>query len=171
MPVFYCIPSERKPFSVTGNGRPESFHDEFRQRDQRRQKRTAEGENGGAPITPSTAELEADRGPWTTYKRPRLQSEKDPFSESQINFPHIYQAKNNTEQRKKMLHKSQTTWCYCSKLKNSACYLIGTSEVIIGLQGPSEAGEVENTQSLKRAAALVQGGLLLRPGKGTTKAL
>lgn len=69
MPVFYCIPSAgekqqtRKPFSVTGNGRPELLHDEFRQRNQHRQKNIAEGENGTHLQSPNAAELEAGRGP------------------------------------------------------------------------------------------------------------
>ena len=50
------------------------------------------------------------------------------------------------------------------------CYLIDTSEVVIGLQGPSKAGEVENTQQPQKSDITGEGGALLRPGKGTTKA-
>lgn len=38
------------------------------------------------------------------------------------------------------------------------CYLIDTSEVVIGLQGPSKAGEVENTQQPQKSDITGEGG-------------
>lgn len=39
------------------------------------------------------------------------------------------------------------------------CYLIDTSEVVIGLQGPSKAGEVENTQQPQKSDITGEGGV------------
>lgn len=38
------------------------------------------------------------------------------------------------------------------------CYLIDTSEVVVGLQGPSKAGEVENTQQAQKSDITGAGG-------------
>lgn len=77
---------------------------------------------------------------------------RDPFSESQINFPHIYQAKTTRNSIRKCCTSHKQHVC------RYTCYLIDTSEVVIGWQGPSKAGEEENTRQPQKSGGTGAGG-------------